>query len=223
MATLKELYTTLKSLRDMNLPIDDKLLKAADNLEEKIIKEEILPSLSQNIEPLLNEIQRDLVLVVEYHPGDPISVALSRKTKISEIVDAKTLTPKISIPVSSKEKMEPLEPHEPTKHVENPTKGLRVTFPDGTVIWHRAAIDTLIETLSKIGFERVMTVDGINHAGYHLVSKIMRPLEPGKTWQHKVGDYYIYSNTNNPQKISDLKKISTAFHLALKIEEIKPK
>ena len=38
MATLKELYTTLKSLRDMNLPVDDKLLKAADHLEEKIIK-----------------------------------------------------------------------------------------------------------------------------------------------------------------------------------------
>ncbi|MBQ0016769.1 MAG: hypothetical protein KBT04_07285 [Bacteroidales bacterium] len=41
----------MKSLRDMNLPVDDKLLKAADNLEEKIIKEEILPALSQNIEP----------------------------------------------------------------------------------------------------------------------------------------------------------------------------
>lgn len=41
MTTLKELYTTLKSLRDMNLPVDDKLLKAADNLEEKIIKERI--------------------------------------------------------------------------------------------------------------------------------------------------------------------------------------
>lgn len=39
MATLKELYTTLKSLRDMNLPIDDKLTDAADKLEEKIIKE----------------------------------------------------------------------------------------------------------------------------------------------------------------------------------------
>ena len=41
MTTLKELYTTLKSLRDMNLPVDDKLLKAADNLEEKIIKPQI--------------------------------------------------------------------------------------------------------------------------------------------------------------------------------------
>ena len=49
MATLKELYTTLESLRDMNLPVDEKLLKAADNLEEQIIKEEILPSLSQTL------------------------------------------------------------------------------------------------------------------------------------------------------------------------------
>lgn len=114
------------------------------------------------------------------------------------------------------------EGHKPAKHAENPTKGLRVTFPDGTVIWHKAAIDTLIETLSKIGFDKVMKVSDINHAGYHLVSKKMRPTEAGKTWQHKVGDYYIYSNTNNSQKIADLKKISKALNLALIIEEIKP-
>lgn len=212
----------------MNLPIDEKLLKAADDLEEKIIKEEILPSLSQNIEPLLNEIQRNLVLVVEYHPGDPISVALSRKVKISDFTDAKPLTPPsaqdetdISSQPVSVGRVD-VAPHEPTKHVENPTKGLRVTFPDGTVIWHKAAIDTLIETLSKIGFDKVMTVDDIFHAGFHLVSKKMRPTEAGKTWQHKVGDLYIYSNTNNAQKISDLKKISNALNLALTIEEIKP-
>ena len=175
MATLKELYTTLKSLRDMNLPVDDKLLKAADNLEEKIIKEEILPALSQNIEPQLSEIQRDLVLVVEYHPGEPLSVALSRKTKISEIIDAKTLTPKSSTPVSSTEKQIPIEPHDPTKHVENATKGLKVTFPDGTVIWHKQAIDTFISTLRKIGLNRVAEM-GIKHGGgYDLVSKDKRP------------------------------------------------
>ncbi len=136
----------------MNLPVDEKLLKAADSLEEKIIKEEILPAMSKDIEPLLNEIQRDLVLVVEYHPGIPISVALSRKTKISEIVDAKQLTPRsthVGTPVNISSSQVKLEPHEPTKHIENPTKGMRVTFPNGTVVWHRAAIDTFVETLKK--------------------------------------------------------------------------
>lgn len=221
MATLKELYTTLKSLRDMNLPVDDKLLKAADNLEEKIIKQEILPSLSQNIEPLLSEIQRELVLVVEYHPGEPISVALSRKAKISDFIDAKQLTPKNSTPVKSADKVDPVQPHEPTKHVENPTKGLRVTFPDGTIIWRRAAIDTFIESLRKIGLDRIPQV-GIIHSGYNLVSKEMRPVVPDRIWQHQVDGWYVYTVLNNKMKKDDLKRISDYYHLGLVIEEGKP-
>lgn len=222
MATLKELYTTLKSLRDMNLPVDDKLLKAADNLEEKIIKLDILPSLSQNIEPLLSEIQRELVLVVEYHPGEPISVALSRKAKISDFIDAKQLTPKNISPVKIDEKVEPVAPHEPTRHIENHTKGLKVTFPDGTVIWHKAAIVTQIETLRKIGFERILSLD-IPHSGYNLVSKEKRPVVKGNIWQHETDGYYIYSKTNNQMKIADLKKISESLNIGLIIEEVKPK
>lgn len=72
-----------------------------EELEEGIIKEEILPALGNDIAPRLEPIKRDLVLVVEYHPGKPISVALSRKTKISEIMGAKTLTPLSSTPVKS--------------------------------------------------------------------------------------------------------------------------
>ena len=223
MATLKELYTTLKSLRDMNLPIDDKLTDAADKLEEKIIKEEILPALSENIEPQLSEIQRDLALVVEYHPGEPISVALSRKAKISDFIDAKPLTPYASTPVKSGIAPEKPVPHEPTKKVDNPTKGLKVTFPNGRIVWHTSAIDTLIETLRIIGFERVSQLTNTMHAGYPLVSHLMRPYTPGKAWQHECDGWYIYSNTNNAQKISDLRKISDFYHLNLRIEEVKPK
>lgn len=221
MATLKELYTTLKSLRDMNLPVDDKLLKAADNLEEKIIKEEILPALSKNIEPQLSEIQRDLVLVVEYHPGEPLSVALSRKTKISEIIDAKTLTPKASKPVTSTEKPMVAEPHEPVKSVTNHTKGLRVTFPDGTVVCNKTAIDTEIDVLRRIGFEHVERV-GRMRAGWQLVGKKKRPVEKGKIWQHESDGWFIYSNTNNDQKKEDLQAISDFYHLGLRISDGKP-
>ncbi|MCF0186938.1 MAG: hypothetical protein HUJ98_10680 [Bacteroidaceae bacterium] len=220
MATLKELYTTLKSLRDMNLPIDEKLNDAADKLEEKIIKEDILPALSENIEPLLSEIQRDLVLVVEYHPGEPISVALSRKVKISDFTGAISLTP-VSKPVVSKTPPEKPKPHSPTKKVENPTKGLKVTFPNGSVVWHRSAIKTFIETLKIIGLNRIPQV-GIEHSGFNLVSKEKRQPEPGRVWQHEVDGWYIYSNTQNATKVEDLRKISKFFNLGLTIEEVKP-
>ena len=220
MATLKELYTTLKSLRDMKLPVDEKLLEAADNLEEKIIKEQILPALSQNIEPHLNEIQRELVLVVEYHPGEPLSVALSRKAKISEIVDAKPLTP--SRPVSPEGPAPTPGPHEPTRKVENHTKGLRVTFPDESIICRATAIETFVETLRIIGLDRIPQV-GIMRGGYNLVGKEMRPLVQGRIWQHEVDGWYVYSNTSNSNKANDLKRISDFYDLGLKIEEGKPK
>ena len=46
---------------------------------------------------------------------------------------AKTLIPRSSTPVKSEEEPEATPTHEPTKHVENTTKGLKVTFPDGKV------------------------------------------------------------------------------------------
>ena len=118
----------------MGVKLPKGVLQQVEKLEEGIIKEEILPALDNDIAPRLEPIKRDLVLVVEYHPGEPISVALSRKTKISEIMGAKTLTPRSSTPVKSEDEPTEVEPHEPTKHIENTTKGMRVTFPDGTII-----------------------------------------------------------------------------------------
>ena len=105
MTKLEKLYASIKGLQDLGLPLNEETLRAADDLEESIIKNEILPTLSQDIGPRLSQIQRDLVLVVEYTPGKPISVALSRKTNISEIIDAKRLEidPQLNIENMAKE------------------------------------------------------------------------------------------------------------------------
>ena len=138
MSKLEELYQSIETLKKLGVPINDEQLKSLDSFEEDLIKNEVLPALSQDIAPRLNPIKRDLVLVVEYHPGQPISVALSRKVKIRDFVGAKALTP-VSAPVS-----DPIKPAAgrensvPSKHIENFTKGLKVSFPDGTVIWRKS-------------------------------------------------------------------------------------
>ena len=221
MTKLEKLYSIIENSKEVGVKLTKEVLQQVEELEEGIIKEEILPALSNDIAPRLEPIRRDLVLVVEYHPGEPISVALSRKAKISEIMGAKTLTPRNSTPVKSEEKPTEKEPHVPTKHVENKTKGLRVTFPDGAVVWHKAAIDTFVETLKIIGFDRIPQI-GIMHNGYNLVSKEKRPPTPGCIYQHECDGWYIYSNMSNQRKISELKLISDYYHLNLIIEEIKP-
>ena len=222
MTKLEKLYSIIENSRDVGVKLPKGVLQQVEELEEGIIKEEILPALSSDIAPRLNPIQRDLVLVVEYHPGEPISVALSRKAKISEMTGAKMLTPRNSTPVKSEEKPEGAAPHEPTKQIKNQTKGMKVTFPDGTVIWHRQAIDTFIESLRKIGFERVSKLDIKHGYGYNLVSKVKRPPVAGHIWQHECDGWFIYSNISNSQKAEDLKRISDHYRLGLKIEEGKP-
>ena len=222
MTKLEKLYSIIENSRDVGVKLPKGVLQQVEELEEGIIKEEILPALSGDIAPRLEPIKRDLVLVVEYHPGEPISVALSRKAKISEIMGAKTLTPKSSTPVKSNDEPEAIEPHEPTKQIKNATKGMKVTFSDGTVIWHRAAIDTFVDTLRKIGLECIPAV-GIEHGnGYNLVGKAKRPPVAGHIWQHEADGWFIYSNISNSQKLQDLQRISDYYHLRLRIEEGKP-
>ena len=222
MTKLEKLYSIIENSRDVGVELPEGVIQQVEKLEEGIIKEEILPIVSQSIEPALEQVKRELVLVVEYHPGEPVSVALSRKTKISEIQGAKTLTPKVSKPVTSEEKGKVAEEHEPTKKIVNKTKGLKVTFPDGTVVWHNQAIQTFIDTIKRVGFERVAELNIQQGGGYNLVSKTRRPIEPGKIWQHESDGWFIYSNISNGTKVADLKLISKHFHLNLKIEEGKP-
>ena len=88
MSRLSDLYKAMETLRKEGLSLNEDLEKQVSELEEDIIKKEILPVVTQTIEPALKQVQRELVLVVDYHPGEPNSVSLSRKTNISELLDA---------------------------------------------------------------------------------------------------------------------------------------
>lgn len=225
MATkLEELYSIIQYSQKNGIKLGDDVFKQINEAEEKIIRDEILPIIGQDIEPTLSQIKRELVLVVEYRPGEPISVALSRKTKISQIVDAKPIVAnprKLSKPVKSDDPATAQEPHEPTKYVTNHTKGLRVQFPDGTVVCNKTAIDTEIDVLHRIGFERAAKV-GITYSKWPLIGKKKRPTEAGKVWQHEIDGWYIYSNTSNERKKADLKAISDYYNLGLIISDGKP-
>lgn len=132
MSRLSDLYQARKTLRKEGISKDD-LEKQLEELEENIIKEEILPVLTDKIEPILAQIERPLVLVVEYTPNEPLSVKLSRKINIAKALknmEAKQITPtgtKVGQAMTSQQTTS-LSPHEPTRQIINHTKGLKVTF-----------------------------------------------------------------------------------------------
>ena len=197
MTKLEKLYSIIENSREVGVKLTTEVLQQVEELEEGIIKEEILPALSSDIAPRLSPIRRDLVLVVEYQPGKPISVALSRKTNISQLINAKKLV--AATP----------DPH-------NPNADIIVTFPDGTVFDDDKAISTFVKTIQKVGFDNVAKV-GIMFMGYNLVDTRKRT-DNGKTWQKQVGKYYIYSYLSNGEKLKCLNKISNYYNLGLIIE-----
>lgn len=52
-------------------------------------KNKYLPIISKNIEPTLRQIQRKLVLVVDYDPSTSISVRMTRKRVITDEIETK--------------------------------------------------------------------------------------------------------------------------------------
>lgn len=99
----------------------------------------------------------------------------------------------------------------------NPNADLIVTFPDGTVFDDDKAISTFVKTIQKIGFDKVANV-GIMLKRYNLVDTRQRTVN-GRTWQKKVGKYYVYAHLSNDDKIKYLNQINNYYNLGLKIEK----
>ena len=212
MSRLSDLYKAMETLRKEGLSLNEDLEKQVSELEEDIIKKEILPVVTQTIEPALKQVQRELVLVVDYHPGEPISVSLSRKTNISELLDAKLLEqdPQVEHRNGTKRR-------KPVERVNEKTI-LRVTFPDGKVIQDKKAKITFTETIRRIGFMKVRNI-GSAFCGVPIVSNT-RDRKYGKAQVPVEGGFYVMTHSSTNDKKKQLDKISKELHLGLIVEII---
>ena len=211
MSRLSDLYKAMETLRKEGVSTED-LEQKVGSLEEDIIKKEILPVVTQTIEPALKQVQRELVLVVNYHPGKPISVSLSRKANIAELLDAKLLEqdPQVEHRDGTKRK-------NPVERI-NEKSVLRVTFPDGTVIEDKKAKMTFTKTIQKLGLMRVRNL-GISFCGVPIVSNTLDK-KYGKTQVPVEGGLYVMTHSSTHDKKKMLDKISTRLGIKLKVEEI---
>lgn len=182
MATLSELYITMENLRKLNLPIDERLKQEAAKLEEDLIRTEILPTLTEKIEPALAQVQRELVLVVDYVPGTPLKVSLSRKRNLFDALeDVVEIKPDPVVEHTEKKKGV-------KKVVTNPRTRLRITMPDGSIIEERTAWESLQKFILHVGLEKVRAV-GLIANKIPLVSNTVD--EKYKTAQKPLGNGWL--------------------------------
>lgn len=209
MSKLSKLYTTIESLKELNLPIDELLQQEVDKLEEDLIRTEILPTLTDKIEPALAQVQRELVLVVDYVPGEPLKVSLSRKRNIADVLtDAVEISPKRTHVVTA------------TEITRSPNVDFCVRFADGKVC-EGSGKQVFIDSLKHMILPRVATFDGRSFAGFPLVGRKQRVTEDGYKWQEYVDGWWVYINMSNETKMSMLKKVASSLGISLTIEVLK--
>lgn len=217
MSELDKLYQTLQNLKDLNFEVDEKLLKQVNEREEQLIKKEVLPALSDSIEPLLSKIQRDLVLIVEHHPNQPLSVALSRNVNATQLIEAKKI------------EMDPEVPHivhpgkdKSNKIIRGSRTGLCITFPNGTVINEKKAADTLEAFVRKVGVSRVRQVVEQQKIHVNRVPLISnrRDSKYGSEQHDLGGGWLLITHSSTASKKKVIEKISSALGLGVKVEII---
>lgn len=213
MSQLSKLYETMSNLKELGLKINDDLIDEVNKLEEEIIKKEILPVLTEKIEPALSPVERELVLVVDYVPNKPLSVRISRKRNFAAAIpDAKII--ELDPEVEHSERGQ-------TKSVitRGNATSLIVKFPDGTTIAEIKATDTFVNTIKKIGVSRVRNIVEKENLVLCRVPVISnrRDSKYGKS-QKDLGDgWLLITHCSNSSKKQFLDKISQELNLNLEV------
>ena len=214
MSRLSDLYKAMETLRKEGLPVNENLEKKANELEEEIIKKEILPVLSKTIEPALQPVKRELVLVVDYVPEQPLSVHLSRKRNLTaELIDAKEMV--LDPEVTHRNRHSSSE----GKFERSPARDMSVIFPDGTVIAEKTAAETMVVVVQKIGVAKVRQVVEEYNLKFCKVPVISnrRDVKYGRSQRNLGGGWLLITHSNNLMKKAFIETVSEALHLGIKV------
>lgn len=215
MSRLNDLYKAMETLRKEGLPVNEDLEQKASELEEEIIKKEILPVLTKTIEPALKPVQRELVLVVDYVPGQPLSVHLSRKRNFTaDLGDAKEMILDPEVTHTNYEQL-----HTDDKIQHSSARSLIVVFPDGTEIAEKTAAETMVKVVKMIGVTEVRKVVEDHKLKFNKVPVISnrRDAKYGKSQKDLGNGWLLITHSNNPMKKAFLDKVSDVLHLRLKV------
>ena len=212
-------------------------------LEEKLLREELLPAIGNALKPLLKDVKTPLAISMNYMPDGTLAMSFTRNslmmTMTNQPIDEADM---VEEPMPTVEEVPTAEedvqitteeesiidyviatfPDGSTENLPKTTlKRFKVVFPDGTVIDDGDGKSRLVNTLKKIGLKRICKeAQDVEHARYKLVSTIPFRDQNGKIVRNKqeqIGEYYVFKNTDTPDKIMDILKISRKFGLGVEV------
>ncbi len=219
MDKLTDFYAHKASLLEKGEPIDPQW----ELLEDKLLKEELLPELIEQLKVVLLKVKSPLMFSGSYDPNGCLSVSFTRNcmqiSSLSQTAIQGEQKPVMDEEVSSADvAAEPgtVDDNAVVAPEQRNTKaksiGFSVLFRDGTVYHEKKAVNTWIQALKKIGLETICN-NRSKHTAWHRVngqdiciverSETVRDSD-GKSPQTLVDGFYVMTQLSNDQKEKDL-------------------
>lgn len=203
MNKLEALYSAIENFQKLGVKIDEKTIESTLNIEEGIIRSEMIPAMSNAIIPIISQIQRELVLVIEYSPDKPIELKMTRKRSFKLTEEEESI-------ITQRKEFKKEVKYTLKSHTKSPKTNLLVSFPTGVKIKNKLAMNTFCEVIEKIGLQKVEKLN-IRSCGSNLVSKIKNPVYRQNKFKN---GYYIITQTSTNQKKKHLELISKKLNLS---------
>ena len=197
MEKINKAYEAIELLKTLGLPVSADQLKAVNDLEKEYLREEVIPLIQNEMEPLVEDLRRPFKMEISYSKEEGLCINfLERLTRFETIHDTT---------INNKRQK---------KYI------LRVVFPDNHVSCNKMVWETLVDVIKYAGPERVRKL-GIYIMGDNLVSPELNANERYRIGQKEVAPgLYACTYSSTDTKYEQIRKINRDLGLNLRIEKV---
>lgn len=195
---LEKAYEVVAMLKELGLPISTEQVKAIAIMERKYLREEVIPQVTKEMEPLVEQMHNKFRLEVTYSQEKGLDI---------QVVENKTVQESLFHSSS-----------EPAKRQKKYI--IRVVYPDGRAFCSKMVWETLVDVVKYAGAERVRALE-IYLMGDNLVSPDLNPNERYRVGQKEVGNgLYVCTYSSTDTKYEEIRRINKELDLGLRIEKV---
>ncbi len=188
---LQKAYEAVEMLKALDLPVSKDQLNAIAEMERECLLEEVTPRIQKILKPIVKNMNTSFRIDISYTPETGLVInTVDNKRPYRRSTDES----------------------ESGRRTRTKVGTLRVTYPDGRVIEHNKASQTLVDVVESIGFENVEKLKW-TVTSQPFVSKERHPHR-----QQERDGWYITTHSSTPFKKKQIEDLSKKFKLKLKVE-----
>ena len=198
MNKLDKAYEAVDLLENLGLPVSSEQLNAISQMEKDYLREEIIPLIKQELEPMVQKLRNQFNMTVVYTKENGLEILLSEPNMYSSN-----------------------QPHRIDDRKNRKKKFIiRVKFPDNRVSCQKIVANTFFDVIKYAGAENVERL-GIMALGQNIITNELHEKEQYRPYQREI-EPGLYLNTfiDTDKKYEVLRIINRELDLNLTIEKV---